>query len=107
MRTLLKLTLVLAVALPMRAFAADAAKAAKPAKAGANPVVVMKTSMGEIKVELDAANAPISTKNFLSYVDKKFYDGTIFHRVIGNFMIQGGGFDKDMHEKTTVAPIKN
>ncbi len=74
---------------------------------GGNPVVVMKTSMGDIKIELDKANAPISTENFLVYVNDKFYDGTIFHRVIPNFMIQGGGFDKDMNQKKTKAPIKN
>lgn len=74
---------------------------------GGNPVVVMKTSMGDIKIELDKAKAPISTENFLAYVNGKFYDGTIFHRVIPNFMIQGGGFDKDMNQKKTNAPIKN
>ena len=74
---------------------------------GGNPVVVMKTSMGDITIELDKAKAPISTENFLAYVNGKFYDGTIFHRVIPNFMIQGGGFDKDMNQKKTNAPIKN
>ena len=58
--------------------------------AAANPVVVMETSMGKIEIELDAKKAPISTANFLKYVDQKFYDGTVFHRVISNFMIQGG-----------------
>ncbi len=72
-----------------------------------NPVVLIQTSMGDIKVELDAQKAPISTKNFLSYVNEKFYDGTIFHRVIGDFMIQGGGFESGMKEKQTKAPIKN
>jgi cyclophilin family peptidyl-prolyl cis-trans isomerase len=67
----------------------------------------MKTSMGEITIELDQAKAPESTKNFLAYANDKFYDGTIFHRVIPNFMIQGGGFDKDMNQKPTKAPIKN
>ncbi|MBL8764757.1 MAG: peptidyl-prolyl cis-trans isomerase [Phycisphaerae bacterium] len=69
--------------------------------------VKISTSMGDIVAELDAEKAPISTANFLSYVDKKFYDGTIFHRVIDNFMIQGGGFDKDMNQKATDKPIKN
>lgn len=73
----------------------------------ASPAVIMKTSMGEIKIELDEAKAPISVKNFLSYVDDGFYDGTIFHRVIDGFMIQGGGFTKDMHQKETKAEIKN
>ncbi len=72
-----------------------------------NPVVVMETNMGTIEIELDEAKAPVTVKNFLSYVDSKFYNGTIFHRVINNFMIQGGGFDEKMTEKKTNAPIKN
>ncbi|MCC7202386.1 MAG: peptidyl-prolyl cis-trans isomerase [Nitrospirae bacterium] len=72
-----------------------------------NPVVLMETSAGNIKIELDKKNAPISTSNFLSYVDDKFYDGTIFHRVISNFMIQGGGFTPDMQQKQTKGQIKN
>lgn len=81
----------------------DAAK-----KTSANPVVVIDTSLGKIKVKLDAEHAPISTENFLKYVDKKFYDKTIFHRVIKDFMIQGGGFTADMKEKDTpFPPIKN
>jgi cyclophilin family peptidyl-prolyl cis-trans isomerase len=72
-----------------------------------NPVVLMKTSMGEIKIELYPEKAPITVKNFLSYVDKGFYDGTIFHRVISTFMIQGGGLTPDMVEKKGDAPIKN
>jgi cyclophilin family peptidyl-prolyl cis-trans isomerase len=72
-----------------------------------NPVVVMDTSMGKIEIELFRDKAPITVNNFLSYVDKKFYDGTIFHRVIGNFMIQGGGFEPGMKQKSTQAPIKN
>ncbi len=79
---------------------------AGPAEAG-NPVVLMKTSLGEITIELDQAKAPESTKNFLSYAKDKAYDGTVFHRVIPNFMIQGGGFDKDMNQKATKPPIKN
>ncbi len=72
-----------------------------------NPVVLMSTSLGDIKIELDREKAPITVNNFLSYVDDKFYDGTVFHRVISNFMIQGGGFDADMNQKTAKAPIKN
>ncbi len=72
-----------------------------------NPVVLMETSMGNVKIELEQAKAPVSVKNFLSYVDDKFYDGTIFHRVISNFMIQGGGFTADMQQKATKAQIKN
>jgi len=72
-----------------------------------NPVVVVETSLGTIKIELDEAKAPITVKNFLGYVDDKFYDGTIFHRVIKNFMVQGGGLEPGMKEKETKAPIKN
>lgn len=74
---------------------------------GGNPVVIIKTSKGDIKVELDRENAPISVDNFLSYVEDGYYDGTIFHRVIDNFMVQGGGFTADMQQKPTKAPIKN
>ncbi len=79
----------------------------------ANPVVVIKTSMGNIKVELFEDKAPETVKNFLKYTDEKFYDGTVFHRVIGkpnsssDFMIQGGGFESGMKEKKTRDPIKN
>ncbi len=80
----------------------------KPSPSGSkNPSVLVKTSQGEIVIELDQLQAPISVKNFLDYVDAKFYDGTIFHRVIPNFMIQGGGFTPNMQQKTTKAPIKN
>lgn len=72
-----------------------------------NPVVVMKTSMGDIEIELYADRAPVTVNNFLNYVDKGFYDGTIFHRVINNFMIQGGGMTPGLIEKKTLAPIKN
>lgn len=72
-----------------------------------NPVVILTTSKGTIEIELDAENAPISTENFLAYVDSGHYDGTIFHRVIPGFMIQGGGFDAEMEQKDTLAPIKN
>jgi cyclophilin family peptidyl-prolyl cis-trans isomerase len=73
----------------------------------ANPVVLMKTSLGLIRIELWPGKAPETVKNFLQYVDEGFYDGTIFHRVIGNFMIQGGGFTPDMNQKPTKAPVKN
>jgi peptidyl-prolyl cis-trans isomerase B (cyclophilin B) len=75
--------------------------------ARANPVVVLETSMGTIKVELFEDKAPITVKNFLSYVDDKFYDGTIFHRVIPDFMIQGGGMEPGLKEKKTKPSIKN
>lgn len=69
--------------------------------------VLMQTSMGDIIIELNREKAPITVKNFLSYTDKKFYDGTIFHRVIRGFMIQGGGFNEDMRKKPVDEPIKN
>ena len=72
-----------------------------------NPVVLMTTSMGNIRIELDAEKAPITTKNFLDYVSAGHYDGLIFHRVIPGFMIQGGGMDAQMNEKKNQAPIKN
>ena len=80
-----------------------------PAAAAAdkNPVVEVKTSLGNFKVELYPDKAPTTVKNFLTYVDSKFYDGTIFHRVIPDFMIQGGGFEPGMKEKRTGEPIKN
>jgi peptidyl-prolyl cis-trans isomerase B (cyclophilin B) len=73
----------------------------------AAPQVVVETSLGTIKLELDDVKAPLTVANFLSYVDEKFYDNTIFHRVISNFMIQGGGFAPGLRQKTTRAPIKN
>ena len=84
----------------------------------ANPVVVVETSMGTIKIELFEDKSPITVKNFLKYVEDKHYDGTIFHRVLGkrvvdgrevgkDFMIQGGGFEPGLKEKKTRAPIKN
>jgi peptidyl-prolyl cis-trans isomerase A (cyclophilin A) len=72
-----------------------------------NPVVVIETTLGNIKVELFAKEAPISVKNFLDYATSGFYAGTMFHRVIPNFMIQGGGFTTDRKHKETKAPIKN
>ena len=72
-----------------------------------NTVVTMSTSMGDIRIELDAEKAPITTKNFLEYVSNGHYNGLIFHRVIPGFMVQGGGFDPGMSQKKTKAPIKN
>lgn len=86
-------TLVLATS----ALAADAA----------HPHVLLSTSLGEIEVELAADKAPVSVQNFLAYVDKGFYNGTVFHRVIPGFMVQGGGFTENLQEKDTAAPIKN
>ena len=72
-----------------------------------NPIVVIETSMGTIKAELWADKAPITVANFTSYVDKKFYDALIFHRVKDGFMIQGGGLNRNMQPKPSAAPIKN
>jgi cyclophilin family peptidyl-prolyl cis-trans isomerase len=72
-----------------------------------HPVVVMETSLGTIKIELNDEKAPGTVKNFLEYVDAKFYDGTVFHRVIPDFMVQGGGFEPGMTEKKTREKIKN
>lgn len=73
----------------------------------ANPNVRMTTSLGEVEMELYADKAPASVKNFLGYVDSGFYNGTIFHRVIPNFMNQGGGFEPGMKQKETGTPIQN
>ena len=73
----------------------------------ANPMVELKTSQGEIVVEVFADKAPKSAENFVQYVKDGFYDGTVFHRVIDGFMVQGGGFDAEMNQKSTRAPIEN
>lgn len=83
---------------------AAAARAESP-----NPQVKLETSLGVIVIELDREKAPISTENFLAYTREKFYDGTVFHRVVPNFMIQGGGYDADINERSSGLhpPIKN
>jgi cyclophilin family peptidyl-prolyl cis-trans isomerase len=85
------------------------AKTARPKKppAAKNPVVEVTTSMGSFQIELYPDKAPKTVENFLAYVDAKFYDGTIFHRVIADFMIQGGGFDANLNRKDTREPIEN
>jgi cyclophilin family peptidyl-prolyl cis-trans isomerase len=95
---------LVAAALPFAAAAQP-----KSACAPKNGVVKVKltTSMGPITLALDNAKAPISTANFVKYIEAGFYTGTLFHRVIDNFMIQGGGFTKDMVQKPTDVPIKN
>lgn len=73
-----------------------------------NPTAKIETNMGDIVLELDAANAPVTTANFIEYANEGFYEGTIFHRVIDGFMIQGGGLTADMRDKSNKkAPIKN
>jgi cyclophilin family peptidyl-prolyl cis-trans isomerase len=83
------------------------ADAAAQAARGGKPVVTLTTTLGVIEVELDTSRAPISSENFLKYVDDGHFDGTIFHRVIPDFMIQGGGFGTDFVQKPTRAAIKN
>lgn len=95
------LALLAIFALPLSTTAAD-----QPAKS-ANPNVRMVTSMGVIEIELDAKRAPVTVKNFLGYVDNGFYNGTIFHRVIPGFMVQGGGMLPGMKEKPAGAKIQN
>ena len=70
-------------------------------------LIILHTNFGDIKLELYPEKAPETVKNYVEYVKSGHYNGTIFHRVISNFMIQGGGFDKDMKQKSTNAPIKN
>ena len=72
-----------------------------------NPVVTMDTSLGAVRIELFAAQAPATVENFLRYADEGFYDGTVFHRVIADFMVQGGGLTPDLRAKPTHAPIPN
>ena len=77
----------------------------KAKKAAKGNIVEVKTSMGSFRIELYPDKTPRTVENFLAYVDAKYYDGTIFHRVIADFMIQGGGFDKDLSKKTTRDPV--
>ncbi len=90
-----------------------AAVAAEDAPRAQNPVVVLDTSLGPIKVELFADKAPATVKNFLGYVDEKFYDGTLFHRVLGkphferDYLIQGGGYEPGLRPKKAKAPVRN
>jgi len=77
------------------------------AAAADNPKAVINTSMGPIQLELYAEKAPVTVENFINYANSGFYDGTIFHRVISHFMIQGGGFTADMQKKPTGEPIQN
>ena len=101
---MLKRTLRVLVCGALLACAGIAGAAETTAK---NPVVLMQTNLGAIKLELFAREAPLSVQNFLDYASDGFYEGTIFHRVIPKFMIQGGGFTADMKQKKTKAPVKN
>ncbi len=102
MRTILTLTLCTGLVV-----ASSGLEAAPKAKEKAKPRVELVTNKGTIVLELDRKSAPMTVKNFLKYVNAKHYDGTIFHRVISNFMIQGGGFTKGLKRKSTGSPIKN
>jgi len=93
------LLLALSLLLPPLAIAAEST--------ANNPRIVIETNEGDITLQLFADKAPITVANFLDYVDSGFYKGTIFHRIIPNFMIQGGGFTPDMKEKETREPIAN
>ena len=99
------MTSFIAVSIALAIQSAAASQTA-PAPAG-NPIVVLETSAGNITIELLKPRAPASVENFLQYVRDGHYDGTIFHRVIRGFMIQGGGMTRDLQEKPTRAPIKN
>jgi len=109
--------LALSAALTLPALAQQEAPPAAPSETAApapaetpteeNPMVILKTSKGDVKIELYPAKAPDTVANFLKYVDDGFYNGTIFHRVINGFMIQGGGFTRNMQQKPTRAPVKN
>jgi len=91
---------------PQQAAPAEEQKPIEPEPKGP-PTVKLETSMGNIVIELNDEKAPITVRNFLGYVNEGFYDGTIFHRVIRNFMIQGGGFNTNLAKKPTHEPIKN
>lgn len=96
-----------APAAPSAAASAPVPAAAPATPAAAHPRVQLDTTLGKITVELYPDKAPLSAANFLQYVDSRFYNGTVFHRVIPGFMVQCGGFTKDLSEKPTRAPIKN
>ena len=114
MKPMLKCLAIIAAGLAGFAASVNAQEAkpaaeSKPETASAPaPVkITLDTSKGAIEIELDTAKAPVSAANFISYVKKGHYDGTIFHRVIPGFMVQGGGFTADMNQKAVDAPIKN
>jgi cyclophilin family peptidyl-prolyl cis-trans isomerase len=107
-RSFLACVLALALGATGAAAGPGVTPAAKKAMRDAsNPVVLMTTTLGDVTIELFKKEAPKTVDNFLAYTKSKHYDGTIFHRVIPNFMIQGGGFDKDMKQKETMPPIVN
>jgi peptidyl-prolyl cis-trans isomerase A (cyclophilin A) len=104
----LALSLLLSLSFTSQAEVSATAIEATPNQSNAKTVdVILETNMGKIEVELNTEAAPISVANFLQYMESGYYNGTIFHRVINNFMVQGGGFDKFMQKKTTLPAIKN
>ena len=100
---LIQLLFVTAACLPLFV----SASSSFAAEQGGNPAVVIETSMGDVTIELNKEKAPVTVENFLAYVKAGYYKGTIFHRVIKGFMIQGGGFGLDMQRKATRSPIVN
>ena len=107
-KTLLPLAVVLAAILSLVLFPTFKGNQSMNEETAANPLVLLETTMGDITIELDTKNAPISSANFLAYVDEGYFVDTIFHRVIPDFMVQGGGVTADMKDKPNKrAPIKN
>ncbi len=107
-RTLLPLGVVLAAVLSLAFFPNIKGGTSMNESTSENPVVLFETTMGQIKIELDMQQAPNTSENFLAYVDDGYFVGTTFHRVIPNFMIQGGGITEDMQDKPSKrAPIRN
>ncbi len=107
-KTLLPLAVVLAAILSLVLFPTFKGNQSMNEETAANPLVLLETTMGDITIELDTKNAPISSANFLAYVDEGYFVDTIFHRVIPNFMVQGGGVTADMKDKPNKrAPIQN
>lgn len=106
MKKLFFTSIFISALIQAHSYAADAeTKESKEQKKTMN--ITIETSLGTITAELYQEKAPLTVSNILAYVDEKFYDNTIFHRVINGFMIQGGGFTKDMQQKTTKPPVKN
>jgi len=105
---LLPIVVVLAAILSLLLYPVIKGDKAMNEPSAGNPTVVIETSMGNITIELDTEHAPVTSENFLAYVDDGYYDGTIFHRVIPGFMVQGGGLTADMRDKpSSRAPIRN
>ena len=105
----MKKTFALCIAVALLFFTAvpGMSETAKSKQRGGKRMVVFSTTLGEVTLELFPEKAPITVENFLAYVDAGFYDGTIFHRVVPGFVIQGGGFTENIEQKSTRPPIKN